>query len=81
MISHFYLQRTETRTERHRRTGSDYMEEKLRMNSARREKYQRMGAEYSSLGGVEAAYSSSALMGKVMYEKSVRLKESRTDEL
>ena len=81
MISHFYLQRTETRTERHRRTGSDYMEEKLRMNSARREKYRRMGAEFSSLGEVEAAYSSSALMGKVMYEKSVRLKESRTDEL
>jgi hypothetical protein len=51
------------------------------MNSARREKYQRMGADYSSLGEVEAAYSSSALMGKVMYEKSVRLKESRTDEL
>ena len=81
MISHFYLQRTETRTERHRRTGSDYMEEKLRMNSARRAKYRRMGVDRSSLGEVEAAYSSSALMGKVMYEKSVSLKEFRNDEL
>ena len=81
MISHFYLQRTETRTERHRRTGSDYMEEKLSMNSARRAKYRRMGVDRSSLGEVEAAYSSSALMGKVMYEKSVSLKEFRNDEL
>ena len=81
MISHFYLQRTETRTERHRRTGADYMEEKLRMNSTRRAKYRRMGVDRSSLGEVEAAYSSSALMGKVMYEKSVSLKEFRNDEL
>jgi hypothetical protein len=81
MISHFYLQRTETRTERHRRTGADYMEEKLRMNSTRRAKYRRMGVDRSSLGEVEAAYSSSALMGKVMYEKSVSLKQFRDEEL
>jgi hypothetical protein len=33
------------------------------------------------LGEVESAYSSSALMSKVMYEKSVRLKETDNDEL
>lgn len=81
MISHFYLQRTETRTERHRRASSAYMEEKLSMNTARREKYRRLGVESSSLGEVESAYSSSALMGSVLYEKSVRLKEIRDDEL
>ena len=81
MISHFYLQRTETRTERHRRASSAYMEEKLSMNTARREKYRRLGVESSSLGEVESAYSSSALMGSVLYEKSVRLKETRNDEL
>ena len=31
-------------------------------------------ADKSTLGEVESAYSSSALMGKVMYEKSVSLK-------
>ena len=51
------------------------------MNSTRRAKYRRMGVDRSSLGEVEAAYSSSALMGKVMYEKSVSLKEFRNDEL
>ena len=43
MISHFYLQRTETRTERHRRSSASYMEEKLSMNEMRRRKYERMG--------------------------------------
>jgi len=81
MISHFYLQRTETRTERHRRSSASYMEEKLSMNEMRRRKYEKMGADRSTLGEVESAYSSSALMGKVMYEKSVRLKNIRDDEL
>ena len=53
------------------------MEEKLSMNEMRRRKYERMGADSSTLGEVESAYSSSALMGKVMYEKSVRLKNIR----
>jgi hypothetical protein len=57
------------------------MEEKLSMNTARREKYRRLGVESSSLGEVESAYSSSALMGSVLYEKSVRLKEPKNDEL
>ena len=81
MISHFYLQRTETRTERHRRSSASYMEEKLSMNEMRRRKYEKMGADRSTLGEVESAYSSSALMGKVMYEKSVRLKNIRDEEL
>ena len=81
MISHFYLQRTETRTERHRRSSSEYVTGKLRMSEARRDKYSMMGADESSLGEVESAYSSSALMSKVMYEKSVRLKETDNDEL
>ena len=79
MISHFYLQRTETRTERHRRSGADYMSEKLRMSPARVAKYAKMGMDQSSLGEVESAYSSSALMGKVFYEK--RRKDISDDEL
>ena len=56
------------------------MEEKLAMNEMRRRKYDMMGADKSTLV-VESAYSSSALMGMVMYEKSVRLKNIRDDEL
>ena len=80
MISHFYLQRTETRTERHRQSSSDYMSEKLRMSPGRTAKYAMMGANDSTLGEVESAYSSSVLMSKVMYEKSIRKKKKILDD-
>ena len=78
MISHFYLQRTETRTERHRSSSSDYVTSKLAMNDARRAKYAAMGYETSSLGEVESAYSSSALMGSVMMKKSILNKQKKS---
>jgi hypothetical protein len=56
------------------------MEEKLRMNPDRAMKYKSMGADYSTLGEVESAYSSSALMSKVMYEKSIRKKKKILDD-
>ena len=74
MISHFYLQRTETRTARHEYAGSDYVSSKLTMSDARRAKYEKMGYETSSLGEVESAYSSSALMGSVMRKKALQKK-------
>ena len=78
MISHFYLQRTETRTERHRSSSADYVSSKLDMSDARRAKYVAMGYEASSLGEVESAYSSSALMGSVMMKKSLQKKKKKS---
>ena len=58
------------------------MSAKLQMNPGRAAKYAKMGANDSTLGEVESAYSSSALMSKVMYEKSIRRKkEILEDEL
>ena len=62
------------------KTISDYMEEKLRMSPGRVAKYANMGAGDSTLGEVESAYSSSALMSKVMYEKSIRKKKKILDD-
>ena len=78
MISHFYLQRTETRTERHRSSSANYVSSKLDMSDARRAKYAAMGYETSSLGEVESAYSSSALMGSVMMKKSLQKKKKKS---
>ena len=78
MISHFYLQRTETRTERHRSSSADYVSSKLSMTPALRDKYAAMGYESSSLGEVESAYSSSALMGSVMMKKSLQKKQKKS---
>ena len=77
MISHFYLQRAETRTERHKSSGSDYLSEKLMMNEMRVNKYKTMGADDANLAEVEAAYSSSSLMNKVLWDKKRRMKEKK----
>ena len=77
MISHFYLQRAETRTERHKNKGSDYLTEKLVMDDMRASKYKTMGADDANLAEVEAAYSSSSLMNKVLWDKKRRVKEKK----
>ena len=77
MISHFYLQRAETRTERHKNKGSDYLNEKLMMDDMRASKYKKMGADDANLAEVEAAYSSSSLMNKVLWDKKRRMKEKK----
>jgi hypothetical protein len=79
MISHFYLQRTETRTDRHRRSSMEYMKEK-KMSPALRAKYEAMGGNDSSLAEVESAYSSSSLMNSILLEKKRRMREGKNRE-
>jgi len=50
MISHFYLQRAETRTGRHAYSGSDYLNEKLNMNDLKKNKYEYMVDDDTNLG-------------------------------
>jgi len=69
MISHFYLQRAETRTARHKKSGKEYAYEKLKMNEYRAEKYKKMGIDNANLSDVEAAYSSSSIMNKILWDK------------
>jgi hypothetical protein len=69
MISHFYLQRAETRTGRHAYSGADYLDEKLASNNLNKSKYEYMVDDDTNLGEIEAAFSSSALMNKVLWDK------------
>tara|TARA_Y100001970_G_C14159093_1_gene817422 strand:+ start:217 stop:1074 length:858 start_codon:yes stop_codon:yes gene_type:complete len=69
MISHFYLQKSETRNKRDSSFGSDYLYEKLNVDENKKEKYKRMFDEDTILSEVESAYSSSALMNKVLWDK------------
>jgi len=79
MISHFYLQRAETRTKRHEGEGSDYLSEKLMMNDQRWNKYKKMGVDDSNLAEVEAAYSSSSVMNKILWDKKKKsIEKSKT---
>lgn len=68
MISHFYLQRTETRTKRHELLGSRYMDEKG-IPRRLRAKYLAMGIEEMKLGEIEAAYTSSSALRQILIEK------------
>ena len=81
MISHFYLQRAETRTARHAKSGAEYANEKLNMDEYRAEKYKNMGIDDANLSDVEAAYSSSSMMNKILWDKKRKMAEmEREDE-
>jgi hypothetical protein len=74
MISHFYLQRTEARTQRHRGSSYDFLQEKG-IAPAQYEKYAALGADETDLGSVESALSSKGMMSRVLYEKQMQKKE------
>ena len=80
MISHFYLQRAETRTARHKKSGAEYAYEKLNMDEYREEKYKNMGIDDANLSDVEAAYSSSSIMNKILWDKRKMAEMEREDE-
>jgi len=80
MISHFYLQRAETRTARHAKSGAEYANEKLNMDQYRKEKYMNMGIDDANLSDVEAAYSSSSMMNKILWDKRKMAEMEREDE-
>jgi hypothetical protein len=79
MISHFYLQRSETRTKRQKLSGELYMAEKD-IDSAAMPKYLALGIKDASLGDVESAFTSAAMMRKIMYDKRMQIKKKDEKE-
>jgi hypothetical protein len=73
MISHFYLQRTETRTKRQAGTSYEFLKEKG-ISEAEFAKYAALGADESNLGSVESALASRSMLSRVMYEKQMQKK-------
>ncbi|MFC2160633.1 hypothetical protein ACFLRX_03150 [Acidobacteriota bacterium] len=73
MISHFYLQRSETRTKRHKYSAVEYLNEK-KISVDMKAKYSEMYIENMQLGDVESAYTSAAMMNKIMYDKKKQMK-------
>ena len=79
MISHFYLQRSETRTNRHKSSGEKYLDEKG-IPDGLKFKYSAMSIEELKLGDVESAFTSSAMMNKIMYDKKKQMKGKKNGE-
>ena len=79
MISHFYLQRTETRTARHRSSSDEYLKEK-KISAAMMAKYKGMGSTEASLSEVESAYLSSSALSQVMLKKKEQMRRWREEQ-
>jgi hypothetical protein len=75
MISHFYLQRTETRTGRHKGSSYDFLAEKG-VSEAEYAKYADLGAGEADLASVESAYASRSMLSRVLLEKKRQMKGS-----
>jgi hypothetical protein len=74
MISHFYLQRSETRSERHFAPATNYLFEK-EIPDTFYSKYKAMGIDQSNVADIESAYTSSAMMRKIIYDKKQQLRK------
>ncbi len=68
MISHFYLQRTETRTARHAAPSGEYLKQKG-ISKDLMDKYQQMGTDDLDTGSVESAYTSQTMITSVLLSK------------
>ncbi len=74
MISHFYLQRSETRSKRHFAPAANYLFEK-EIPDTFYKKYKAMGIDQSNVADIESAYTSSAMMRKIIYDKKQQLRK------
>jgi len=80
MISHFYLQRTETRTVRHAQPSIAYVAEKG-VDQAGMWKYRELGAEGLTTGQLESALSSNTIILGVLLRHQTRPgRRSQPDE-
>jgi hypothetical protein len=71
MISHFYLQRFETRTARQAKPSTDYVMAKG-VQEAGLWKYKHMGTEELTTGQLESAFASQSIVTSVVYRKKSR---------
>lgn len=76
MISHFYLQRSETPTARHAKSADSYLGEKA-ISAERRVKYMAMGVSDLPLSDVESAFTSRSMMSSVMLSKKEQMRRRR----
>ena len=79
MISHFYLQKSETRDKRDSSFGSEYLYEKLDVDEGKKIKYENMFDDDTILSEVESAYTSTALMNKVRWDKMKKKEKQDND--
>ncbi len=79
MISHFYLQRSETRTKRHAAPAMSYLDEK-EIPDQNKVKYFNMGIDKATVADLESAFTSTAIMKKIIVDKKREMSRRNKNE-
>lgn len=76
MTSHYYLQRAELRTERHKMSAKDYVQAEMAFSDEEAEEMEK-DLEGLSLGEAESAYSTTQFISNVIVEQQKKIKKRK----
>jgi hypothetical protein len=76
MTSHYYLQRAELRTDRHKMSAKDYVKSEMAFSDAEAEEIEK-DLEGLSLGEAESAYSTTQFISNVIVEQQKKVKNRK----
>jgi len=76
MTSHYYLQRAELRTSRHKMSAKDYIQSEMAFSDAEAEEIKK-DLEGLSLGEAESAYSTTQFISNVIVEQQKKIKKRK----
>jgi hypothetical protein len=79
MTSHYYLQRAELRTKRHKMTAKEYVQSEMAFSDAEAEEIEK-DLEGLSLGEAESAYSTTQFISNVIVEQQKKIKKRKNDK-
>ncbi|UCC19325.1 MAG: hypothetical protein JSV62_14670 [Promethearchaeota archaeon] len=79
MTSHYYLQRAELRTKRHKMSAKEYVQSEMAFSDAEAEEIEK-DLEGLSLGEAESAYSTTQFISNVIVEQQKKVKKRKEEK-
>jgi hypothetical protein len=79
MTSHYYLQRAELRTKRHKMSAKEYIQSEMAFSDAEAEEIEK-DLEGLSLGEAESAYSTTQFISNVIVEQQKKVKKRKEEK-
>jgi len=76
MTSHYYLQRAELRTDRHKQSAKEYVQAEMAFSDEDTEEMEK-DLEGLSLGEAESAYSTTQFISNVIVEQQKKIKKRK----
>ncbi|MHA2125637.1 MAG: hypothetical protein ACW99E_10035 [Promethearchaeota archaeon] len=79
MTSHYYLQRAELRTDRHKKSAKEYVQSEMAFSDAEAEEIKK-DLEGVSLGEAESAYSTTQFISNVIVEQQKKVQKRKKEQ-